>query len=112
MNSDLSDNQNPFFNSNDKGSDTLVFQFGSSSVKFGFASQTHPFVIPNVIAYFSQNRSFKNDSFFFDDDSFNLHLSNIEQEITKNESNVKTAKKLAMLNAAKNQVTKNTNIIY
>ena len=40
-----------FLNLTDKGSDCIVFQLGSHSVKFGLASQLTPFVIPNCIAY-------------------------------------------------------------
>ena len=40
-----------FLNPNDKGSDCIVFQIGSHSIKFGLASQLIPFVIPNCIAY-------------------------------------------------------------
>jgi hypothetical protein len=40
-----------FLNLNDKGSDCIVFQLGSHSIKFGLASQLIPFVIPNCIAY-------------------------------------------------------------
>jgi hypothetical protein len=40
-----------FLNINEKGSDCLVFQIGSHSIKFGLASQLIPFVIPNCIAH-------------------------------------------------------------
>jgi len=40
-----------FLNLNDRGSDCIVFQLGSHSIKFGLASQLIPFVIPNCIAY-------------------------------------------------------------
>jgi hypothetical protein len=70
---------NCFLNPAEKGSDSLVFQLGSHSVKFGLASQLTPFVIPNCIAYrkkeninISENINFsenfpnkeKNDSFY------------------------------------------------
>lgn len=40
-----------FLNIGEKGSDCVVFQFGSHSVKFGLASQLQPFVLPNCIAH-------------------------------------------------------------
>lgn len=42
---------NSFLNINERGSETLVFQLGSHSIKFGLASQLTPFVIPNCIAH-------------------------------------------------------------
>ena len=50
-------NTNPFINQNDtKGNDCIVVQIGSESIKFGFASQYAPFVIPNVIAYKTKSK--------------------------------------------------------
>ena len=52
MNSDPFDNNvNPFLSQSDKGSDSIVVQLGSHSIKFGLASQYYPFLIPNVIAH-------------------------------------------------------------
>ena len=43
---------NPFLDQKDtKNNDIIVVQIGSHSIKFGLASQYHPFVIPNVIAH-------------------------------------------------------------
>jgi hypothetical protein len=43
---------NPFLDLKDtKNNDIIVVQIGSHSIKFGLASQTQPFVIPNVIAH-------------------------------------------------------------
>jgi actin-related protein 8 len=66
-----------FLNITERGSDSIVFQFGSHSVKFGLASQLTPFVIPNCIAYRkiekaeinshliqNENQNHKNDSFY------------------------------------------------
>lgn len=40
-----------FLNLQEKGADTLILHLGSHSIKFGFASQTQPFIAPNVIAH-------------------------------------------------------------
>jgi actin-related protein len=68
---------NSFLNIGEKGSDTLVFQFGSHSVKFGLASQLQPFVIPNCIAY----RLIEND------DEYDQMDIDIEINIKNEESN-------------------------
>ena len=40
-----------FLNLPEKGADTMILHLGSHSVKFGLASQSQPFIAPNVIAY-------------------------------------------------------------
>ena len=50
-NNENQDNVNPFLSQSDKGSDSIVVQLGSHSIKFGLASQYQPFIIPNVIAH-------------------------------------------------------------
>lgn len=38
-------------NLGDKGADTIIIHPGSHSIKFGLASQSSPFIVPNLIAY-------------------------------------------------------------
>jgi actin-related protein len=40
-----------FLNLQERGADTLILQLGSHSIKFGLASQSTPFIAPNVIAH-------------------------------------------------------------
>ena len=104
---------NPFLGPNDKGSDSIVVQLGSHSIKFGLASQEKPFVIPNVIAHLITNPPSQNDEMIIDQinnndidkvsEEFKYNLQNIEKEILMKESKAKTAKKLAILNANKSQ---------
>lgn len=81
-----------FLNIGEKGTDCLVFQLGSHSIKFGLASQLQPFVIPNCIAY----KKYKiEDQMIVDsepsntnkgyeiNDVFLSNLLNIEQETIK-----------------------------
>ena len=120
MNSDPFDNNvNPFLSQSDKGSDSIVVQLGSHSIKFGLASQYYPFLIPNVIAHRikpnppKENNDTKDkesmDIIVEEDDeiseAFLSSLNNIEQDIIKKEIKGKTAKKLALLNSVKNQAS-------
>lgn len=81
-----------FLNLGEKGSDSIVFQLGSHSVKFGLASQLQPFVIPNCIAYkkiiedddmIIDSESNKKDSGSEINDEFLSNLINMEQDIIK-----------------------------
>lgn len=49
-----------FVNPTEKGFDTVVVQLGSHSIKFGYASQFQPFVVPNCIAYKLKDGSSEN----------------------------------------------------
>jgi actin-related protein 8 len=90
MLADLESDFSSFINPNDKGSDSIVFQIGSHSVKFGFASQLTPFIIPTVIAY---RKTLDEDGMEIDledysqipelSDAFLSSLLNIEQETLK-----------------------------
>ena len=121
-------NTNPFINQNDtKGNDCIVVQIGSESIKFGFASQYAPFVIPNVIAYKTKSKIEKdikneekmeieienegiNEDLINENNKNNNNISDeflscllkIEQEIVKKENKNKMAKKLALLNSSNN----------
>ena len=120
-NNENQDNVNPFLSQSDKGSDSIVVQLGSHSIKFGLASQYQPFIIPNVIAHLihkEEKKEQEEDAMVeleVEDneisDSFLSSLVNIEQDILKKEIKAKTAKKLAMMNSAKNQTTKPQNSI-
>lgn len=81
-----------FVNLNDKGSDCIVFQPGSHSVKFGYASQSIPFLIPNCVAYKKYQLDNNNNGMDIDlerkdndqvDEAFSNNILNIEQEIIK-----------------------------
>ena len=85
---------NSFININDKGSDTIVFQIGSHSIKFGLASQLNPFIIPNVIAHLNKssdelNNQNINEKFLIkqrhieNDEIFLTNINSLEQEILK-----------------------------
>ena len=86
---------NPFLGPNDKGSDSIVVQLGSHSIKFGLASQEKPFVIPNVIAHLITNPPSQNDEMIIDQinnndidkvsEEFKHNLQNIEKEILMKE---------------------------
>ena len=120
-NNENQDNVNPFLSQSDKGSDSIVVQLGSHSIKFGLASQYQPFIIPNVIAHLihkEEKKEQEEDAMVeleVEDneisDSFLSSLVNIEQDILKKEIKTKTAKKLAMMNSAKNITTKPQNSI-
>jgi hypothetical protein len=80
---------NTFLNLGEKGADCIVFQYGSHSVKFGYASQYTPFVIQNCIAY----RKFENNEMNVDEEratfegdnneAFLNNLINMEQDVLK-----------------------------
>ena len=80
------------------GADTLVFQLGSHTIKFGLASQYQPLIIPNCIAYKvlkkdkAQGINMDVESNNIINDQFLSNLLNIEQE---------TLKKLAKLEKLK-----------
>ena len=83
---------NSFINMGDKGSDTIVFQLGSHSIKFGLASQLTPLVIPTTIAYkkiFSESDMQIDEEFeltdnnFKETDQFNLSITALEQDTLK-----------------------------
>lgn len=91
---DQSADFNSFLNQGEKGSDCVVFQFGSHSVKFGLASQLQPFVVPNCIAYRYnddsdkmdveieiKNNNLNNEGRDEKSDLFLSDLLNVEQEI-------------------------------
>lgn len=40
-----------FLKIEERGSDTIVIQAGSHSIKIGLASQAYPFLIPTVVAH-------------------------------------------------------------
>ena len=42
------------------GSETIVLNLGSQSIKFGLASQFQPFIMPNVIAYLKKKEDSNN----------------------------------------------------
>src|SRR5689334_797759 len=102
MELDQSSDLNGFLNLGDKGSDCIVVQYGSHSVKFGYASQYTPFVIPNCIAYkkFENNEmAVDNDErHFADNEVFLNNLLGMEQDVLKKlskmEQNVKKNKSL------------------
>jgi actin-related protein 8 len=126
-----------FMNITERGSDSIVFQFGSHSVKFGLASQLTPFVIPNCIAYkkiemseintlLSQNENHSNHTFYVDGDdqmnvdsdtyisrpeiteSFLSNLLNIEQETIKKQIKLEQRLKLKKIpNSNKSFMGKN-----
>ena len=96
---------NPFLDQKDtKNNDTIVIQIGSHSIKFGFASQYQPFVIPNVIAHLI-NPEPSQINIELDNLSFNENFINcvyeIENCIVQKENKNKMAKKLAVLNINK-----------
>lgn len=87
---------NSFINMGEKGSDTIVFQLGSHSIKFGLASQLTPFVIPMTIAYLKTKDENKMNidsqpnedevliyNKFIETESFYLNLNVFEQETLK-----------------------------
>lgn len=86
---------NSFINMGEKGSDTIVFQLGSHSLKFGLASQLTPFVIPMTIAYLKnkrdndmevdeeENANDYTDFNYMESDGFNAGISALEQETLK-----------------------------
>ncbi len=86
---------NSFINIGEKGSDTIVFQLGSHSLKFGLASQLTPFVIPMTIAYLKtinendmeieeeENVYDYTDFNYIETDNFNTSISSLEQETLK-----------------------------
>lgn len=41
----------------EKGNDVIVFQIGSHSIKYGFANQTQPQKIPNILGYYRKKQS-------------------------------------------------------
>ena len=106
---------NSFINMGDKGSDTIVFQLGSHSIKFGLASQLNPFLIPNSIAHINKfpqstedstkmqiDETFSNekDSYssystnFKETESFSSTLNLFEQETLKKMSKLELKLKL------------------
>ena len=96
---------NPFLDLKDtKNNDIIVVQIGSHSIKFGLASQTQPFVIPNVIAHLIKPESTQ-INIELDDLSLNENFINcvneIENCIVQKENKNKMAKKLAVLNINK-----------
>ncbi len=86
---------NSFINMGEKGSDTIVFQLGSHSMKFGLASQLTPFVIPMTIAYLKNKRDSEmeiddeecendyTDFNYVETESFNTAFSALEMETLK-----------------------------
>lgn len=111
-NDQIDPNINPFLGASEKGSDSIVVQLGSHSIKFGLASQLLPFIIPNVIAYHTTNQQENTNKMDVDDieeDSedaaFVEHLNKIQQDIISKEKKVKNAKTLALMNQ-KNAPTK------
>jgi len=42
-------------NPEDPGSDCVVFCLGSSTIKYGLASQLSPFIMPNIVARVSES---------------------------------------------------------
>ena len=102
---------NPFLDQKDiKSNDIIVIQIGSHSIKFGFASQYQPFVIPNVIAHLirceSSQIDIELDNLTFNDNFINC-LNEIENCIVQKENKNKMAKKLAALNINKNLENQN-----
>ncbi|CAI2360586.1 unnamed protein product [Moneuplotes crassus] len=49
-------------NPNESCADCIVLNIGSSSIKFGVASQLEPFMVPNVIAYHREGRRIEEES--------------------------------------------------
>jgi actin-related protein len=86
---------NSFINLGEKGSDTIVFQLGSHSMKFGLASQLTPFVIPMTIAYLKnksendmeidgeENENDYTDFNYVETESFNSGINALEQDTLK-----------------------------
>ena len=86
---------NSFINLGEKGSDTIVFQLGSHSMKFGLASQLTPFVIPMTIAYLKnksendmeidgeEKENDYSDFNYVETESFNAGINALEQETLK-----------------------------
>lgn len=91
-----------FINTSEKGGDSLVFQLGSHSVKFGYATQMTPFIIPNCIAYklnninninnqtnehanmeIDENITIEKPENSKENEAFLIELTNLEQEILK-----------------------------
>ena len=96
---------NPFLDQKDtKNNDIIVVQIGSHSIKFGLASQYHPFVIPNVIAHLitqeSSQINIELDNLSFNENFINC-VNEIENCIVQKENKNKMAKKLAVLNINK-----------
>lgn len=76
-----------FINPNEKGFETIVLQIGSHSIKFGYASQYQPFIIPNVIAYkIKRDDDFKNkieDTYESYNEELKFELKLIEEEFMR-----------------------------
>ena len=115
-NPQLLEDTNPFIDQKDlKNNDTIVIQIGSHSIKFGFASQYQPFVIPNVIAHLISPE--KNSQIHIDVDQKSIPenfincLNEIENDIVQKENKNKLAKKLAVLNINKTLETQSQFLI-
>jgi len=91
---------NSFINMGEKGSDTIVFQIGSHSMKFGLASQLTPFLIPMTISYLKSKS--ENDMEIDEEENTNdfTNFNYIETEIFNNGINAleqETLKKMSKL---------------
>ncbi|EGR28054.1 hypothetical protein IMG5_184190 [Ichthyophthirius multifiliis] len=80
----------------EKGNDSLVFQIGSHSIKYGFANEQQPQKIRTLIAYRTNN----SETTFFHDNYRNYDI--LDKECQKIEQQLKQQKKLNQ-NAQKSQ---------
>ena len=78
----------------EKGSDTLIFQIGSDSIKYGLANKPYPQKIKTILAYKIKDNSPKDDSFhqyhpFSDEfEKFDQVVAHVENQL-KRRGNIK-----------------------